>query len=300
MASRIATVGTFDGLHHGHRAIIDRLLQRAEATGLQPTVFTFTSHPLATIAPQRCPATVMAREEVESNLKALGIESVIMLDFNAGLAAYTAREFLAMLRRRYDVRELVMGFDNTFGSDRLTRHDDYTEAAHAEEMEISFVNPVTTPDGLKISSSLLRHALRDGDMERARQCTGTYPSITGTVEYGKRNGHKIGFPTLNINPKHPLPLCEGVYIASMNYNNRIYHGLLNVGNNPTFGNENKLTYELHIPGHDLGDMYGETVNVSIMKYLRGEKKFANIDELTAAIKANINEMKSYFLSSSII
>lgn len=294
MAARIATVGTFDGLHRGHRAIIDRLLQRAAETGLEPSLITFTAHPLSTIAPQRCPATVMARDEVETELKKLGIASVVMLDFTSELASYTARSFMAMLRRQYDVRELVMGFDNTFGSDRLKLHQDYIEAANLEGMDISFVDPVLTTDGLKISSSLLRHALRDGDMQRARECMGKYPVITGVVAHGKKNGRKLGFPTMNISPHHQLPLRRGAYIASMNYDGHTYHGVLNVGHNPTFGDSNSLTYELHIPDTDLGDMYGKTISVNVIKFLREEKKFASVDELSLAIKANIKEMKSFF------
>lgn len=299
MAERVATVGTFDGLHRGHRAIIDELKNIASETGLQPALITFTAHPLSVIAPQRCPATVMGRNEVESNLKKLGIEDVEMLDFTHELASLTARQFLAMLRQKYNVRHLVMGFDNTFGSDRLSLHDDYASAARAEGIDISFVDPVLTADGRKISSSLLRHALRDGDMPLARECMGKWPQITGTVVHGKENGRKLGFPTMNINPGHPLPLRRGAYIATMDYNGRNYHGVLNVGHNPTFGDENSLTYELHVPDVDLGDMYGKTITVNILKFLREEKKFASVDELCSAIKANIDEMRTYFSNSKI-
>lgn len=299
MTARVATVGTFDGLHRGHRAIIDKLKHIAAETGLTTALITFKAHPLSTIAPQRCPATVMGRDEVESSLKTLGIEDVEMLDFTASLASLTARQFLAMLRQRFDVHHLVMGFDNTFGSDRLTLHDDYTAAARAEGIDITFVDPVLTADGRKISSSLLRHALRDGDTPLARECTGTWPRLTGKVVHGKENGRKLGFPTMNISPHHSLPLRRGAYIATMNYGGHTYHGVLNVGHNPTFGDENSLTYEFHVPDIDLGDMYGKTITIDILKFLREEKKFASLDELSAAIKANINEMKNYFTDSNI-
>lgn len=299
MAAHVATVGTFDGLHRGHIAIINELKRIASETGLAPQLITFTAHPLGTIAPQRCPATVMGRDDVENNLKKIGIADVEMLDFTASLASLTACQFLAMLRQRYDVRHLVMGFDNTFGSDRLTLHDDYTAAARAEGIDITFVDPILTEDGRKISSSLLRHALRDGNMPLARECTGTWPRLTGKVVHGKENGRKLGFPTMNISPYHPLPLRSGAYIATMDYDGNIYHGVLNVGHNPTFGDENSLTYEFHVPDIDLGDMYGKTITVDILKFLREEKKFASLDELSAAIKANINEMKNYFTNSNI-
>lgn len=294
MPGWIATVGTFDGLHKGHRAIISQLLQRARETGLEPSVITFRQHPLSIIAPHRAPSTVMAREEVERQLHNMGIKNVVMLDVNAALLSLTAREFLAMLRTRYNVKKLVMGFDNTFGSDRLHTHQEYTQTALAEGMSISFVDPVVATDGSKISSSLLRHALKDGDMERVKECLNHYPSISGVVAHGKENGRKIGFPTLNIAPFHQLPISKGVYVASMEYEGKTYHGVLNVGNNPTFGESNSLTYELHIPGHDLGNMYGKKVTVRIHKFLRKEKKFENIEALISAINENIIEMNKYF------
>lgn len=294
MPARIATVGTFDGLHHGHRAILNTLLKRAGHNGLTPAVITFTSHPLATIAPERAPATVMDRRDVEKALHAAGISDVIMLDFNADLVRLTAREFLRMLHQRYNVDELVMGFDNTFGSDRLKQHEDYIKAACDENIRISFVDPVLTADNLKISSSLLRHALADGNIERAHECLGHYPGFRGTVVHGKRNGHKIGFPTLNIAPVHCLPVAKGVYIATLQYGGKSYHGVLNVGNNPTFGDSNSLSYELHVPDRDLGDMYGREVSVQVIKYLRGEKKFDSIASLVSSIGENVEQMKQYF------
>lgn len=286
----VATVGTFDGLHRGHMAIVDAVLRRAAQCGMAARVITFSKHPLATIAPERCPQQLMERTEVVRRLESTGIASVEQLDFTPETASLTAAQFLDVLRHKYGVRHLVMGFDNSFGSDRLRGREAYCTAAAACGIDIEFVEPVLTADGRKISSSLLRQAYADGDIELIRECTGHVPTLQGTVRHGLQNGRKLGFPTLNIAPSHPLPLRCGVYQANLVLPQCTLRGVLNIGHNPTIADGNPRTYELHIPGHDLGDMYGSNVTVQIVRYLRPERKFGSLGELKQAIAQDIKSI----------
>lgn len=288
----IATVGTFDGLHRGHMAIIGALLAEAAATGEAPCLISFTDHPLAVIAPERCPARLMPRQRLAADLKALGISEVHLLQFTPELAALTAAQFLGMLRRDYGVDTLVMGFDNTFGSDRLTSRADYAAAAAAQGIRIVTVPAVLTADGRKISSSLLRHALADADIPLARECLGRWPEISGTVVHGKKNGRRLGFPTLNINPDHYYPYVTGVYAATLLHDGKQLPGVLSIGHNPTIAASNPLTIELHVPDHDLGDMYGRHVTVALRQFIRQERRFSTLADLTDAIAADIARMRT--------
>ncbi len=283
----VATIGTFDGLHRGHTTIIHALLARARSLGAEARVVTFKSHPMATVAPERCPVQLMPRDEAVERLKAHGVDAVTLLDFTSDVAALTASQFLELLRERLGVTHLVMGFDNSFGSDRLSRRDDYLRAASEAGIQLEYVEPVLTPDGRKISSSLLRQAYADGDIALVHECTGEWPTINGPVVHGLRNGHKLGFPTMNIAPRHPLPLRRGVYAAQYVQGNKLLPAVLNVGHNPTIADSNPLTWEVHVPGHDLGDMYGHDATVQITRFIRPEQKFNSLEELKTAIAKDI-------------
>ena len=299
MKGCVATVGTFDGVHRGHMAIIDELLRQAADRGLDSLVITFNRHPLEVIAPAKAPRLAVARGESAERLRQAGVSEVSQIDFTPELARLRAREFIRLVRERYNVAVMVMGFDNSFGSDRLASHDDYIRAADDEGVELMFVDPVYTPDGQKISSSLMRKAVAAGDLGFNAVLSQWPVTVSGTVERGKRNGHKLGFPTVNIRPDEGVEsLPTGVYAArwasDMAKDGGYVYGVLNIGHNPTIAEGNKLTYEFHAPGVDLGERYGQPFRVEVLSRLRGEKKFGSLDELKAAISADIKELESRY------
>lgn len=289
----VASVGTFDGVHIGHSAVIDRVLSEAEARGMGSRLITFTNHPLSVIAPDRAPLWATSRAHTILRLEESGVDRVSEMTFTPQLAALTAADFLRLIHERYAVDVLVMGPDNTFGSDRLTTREAYVAAGREAGVDVLFVDEVVTPSGRRPSSSELRRIVSEGDLKAYEDLTRSMIVIDGTVERGKRNGTRLGFPTANIHVEDQQPLKEGVYTGWITFEDEdgdsgCYFGLLNVGRNPTFGPGNAVTYEFHIPGGNLGDLYGRYVRVRVMGYLRPDHRFDSLPALKRAIKADID------------
>lgn len=285
--STVAAIGTFDGVHLGHRAIIAQVIELARRNGSRSLVLTFANHPLSVIAPAHCPLWATTRAISRQEIEHQGVDSVDALHFDAALAALTAQQFFAEMRRRYGVTTLVMGYDNTFGSDRLTAAADYRAAGAAEGVEVVTVNAVETPRGVRASSSALRRAIAAGDTAAAADIL-SYPyTIEGQVIHGLQNGRKIGFPTLNIDITGLQPLLAGVYAATLLRGAHHLPAVLNVGTNPTIAPDRPLTCELHAIDTDLGQCYGQTVRFQIHQRLRGEQRFPSLDRLRVAIAADI-------------
>jgi len=291
----VASVGTFDGLHIGHKAVIDRVLAEAAARGLDSRIITFINHPLSVIAPDRAPLWATSRGHSIDLIYNTGITRVSELNFTPELAALTAADFMRLIHSRYAVDVLVMGPDNSFGSDRLAGRDEYVAVGRGEGVEVIFVDDVTGPDGQRPSSSRLRQLVAEGNLTEYDNLTGSMITLSGTVVRGKRNGTRLGFPTANIRVEGQQPPKEGVYTGWLIFDDEDsdsfsghYFGLLNVGRNPTFGADNPVTYEFHIPGDRLGDLYGEHVTVYLMGYLRPDRQFSSSDELKRTIRGDID------------
>lgn len=291
----VATVGTFDGIHAGHLAIIDRVNVIAEEKGLPTRVITFANHPLSVVAPERAPKWAVARQESLRRL-ALCVDEVVSMDFTEELAAMTAREFMEVVREKYNVDTLVMGYDNTFGSDRLSTHEEYLEAGRDVEIEVAFVDAVYASDGLPVSSSRLRKAISVWDYPLILELMGHAPLYRAKVIEGKKLGRKIGFPTMNLElPDDIVPLPDGVYLAVFcpAEGEEGVPAVLSVGSNPTVGGNGK-NYELHVPGMELGDMYGKEIHFSVRDQIRGVKKFASVDLLRRAIEKDVAAAKEIY------
>jgi len=291
----VAAVGTFDGIHIGHKAVIKKVVEVAKEMGLDSRIVTFINHPLSVIAPERCPKWAISRDVSQWQIKEMGVGRVSYISFTPELARLTAGEFMKLLRERYAVEVLIMGYDNSFGSDRLKTREDYVEVGKRIGIRVDFVEEKQTEDGETPSSSKLRDAIADGDIERILNLLDDELIFEGMVVRGKRNGHKIGFPTMNINMGDTQPLRDGVYAAAFfpDIDDTRFDlvAVLSVGHNPTIGAGNALTYELHVPGHDLGDMYGQTIRFVVGPRLRDIQKFASLNELKKAISNDIRNSK---------
>lgn len=279
---RVATIGTFDGVHRGHRAVIETLKNCAAAGSSIPTVITFDRHPLATIAPQRTPPLIMPRPDRDSMLRNMGVE-VIVVPFTRELMSLTAAQWLSRLKAKMDVDTVIVGFDNTFGCDGIEMSiADYQRIGRELAIDVKAAPMV---DG--VSSSIIRRAVAAGEIEKAAELLGRNFSLKGKVVAGKQLGRRIGFPTANldVDAEMLIPL-RGVYAAdAILPDGETRRAVVNIGTRPTVDSNEKVSIEAHILDWT-GNLYGHQVELRFLRRLRDEKRFPDLASLTAAIEAD--------------
>lgn len=287
---KAVTIGTFDGVHRGHRLVLDTLKKEAAARGLQPVAMTFDRHPLDLIAPDRSPGQLMSTGRKSEFIRREGVEPII-LPFNERLRKMRAYEWLDYIHRKYDVDLLVAGYDNTFGSDGIDLSlADYKAIGSTVGIEV-----ISAPEEEGASSSAVRKAVRSGDIAKAKSILGHRPEIEGRVMKGFHVGHEIGFPTANlqVSSRAVIP-AQGVYAAEafIDDNAAGHPAMVNIGYRPTFdgtGNESDhITIEAHIIGYD-DDLYGRNVRLEFEDRLRDEKKFGSVDQLIEQLRKDREE-----------
>lgn len=285
---KAAVVGTFDGVHPGHRFLLESLLAQAAERGLQPMVLTFTDHPLALIAPDRVPPQLMSAARRRSLLEAEGVE-VVMLDFNQELRTLTAAQFLEMLNLRYGVELFLLGFNNRIGSDRLGAESLAGRKIGGVEVMAADEHP-----NLSVSSSAIRSALNDGDVETAARLLGRPYSIEGKIVSGKQLGRTLGFPTANLETESGLAIpAVGVYAGEM----LGHQAVINIGHRPTVEGRTDapLSIEAHLIGFS-GDIYGRHAELTFSRRLRGEQRFDSLEALKLQIKQDIDHARDILQS----
>lgn len=284
---RVATVGTFDGLHRGHRRVIATLKETARKRDLEPLVVSFDRHPLETIAPERAPRLIQSPSERTNTLYNEGLQ-LLTISFTPQLASMTAAEWLEAMHREQRVDAMVVGYDNTFGCDGTALSiADYRRIGHDIGVEI-----IEAPYEPRAASSAIRRMLREGLIEEAAELLGRPFSITGTVEPGKHLGTSLGFPTANVKPDYRVQMPRrGVYevevLLPMESGGGVRKGVANIGTQPTVADDAPERLEVHIPGLD-ANLYGARLTVRFMHRIRDERKFDSLEELKAQIKEDIN------------
>lgn len=280
---RIAAVGMYDGVHLGHRFLIDYLRLEASSRGLTPSVITFSRHPLSVVRPLEKPGLLSSLEDRVTLLADAGAEDIIILPFNDRLRHKSAKDFLSMLHRSYGIDTLVLGFNNRFGHDRPGAFDDYRRIG--AEVGVDVIQaPEYRGAGSPVSSSVIRNYLMTGSPEKAAEALGHNYSLRGIVKNGEHLGRKIGFPTANIAPsdKDGLIPKNGAYAAMViTPDGERRPAMVNIGFRPTVSDSDsgaKLSIEAHIFDYS-GYLYDEEVVVEFVSYLRGEKRFASVDKL---------------------
>ncbi len=286
---RIAAVGMWDGVHRGHRFLIDYVRIEGAYRGLTPAVITFSNHPLSVVRPEVAPQLLTATPSRLSRLEEAGVEDCIMLDFDEGIRRKSAREFLEMLKRDYNVTTLVVGFNNRFGRDRVDGIEQYREIASKIGMTV-LEAPEYTGDHSPISSSIIRNLLSEGNVAEAARRLGYYYEIKGEVVSGAHIGRTLGFPTANIVPVDeniliPGPGVYAVYVITPDGVERA--GMVNIGCRPTVasGTAAEMTIEVHILDFN-GFLYQEELTLKFVERLRGEKKFSSLKKLASALEAD--------------
>lgn len=294
---KVATVGVFDGVHSGHRYLLSKVVTWATDTDSEPTVVTFSTHPQEVVSGIRVKMLSTLDERI-SHFEEAGIECVVVLDFNEALQNLSAREFMTMLHARYNVERLLVGFNNRFGKDRLQGFEEYREIGEEVGIEVRrFVQLSDSTEGEdgKISSSIIRGLLEEGKVEDAGKKLTRYYSLTGKVVHGKEFGRTIGFPTANIECTNPGALVpgNGVYAVSVELPDGSTHpGMLNIGHRPTVDSADApRSLEVHIMDYS-GDLYGKTVTVRFIKFLRHEQPFPTVEALRAQLQKDAAEVRA--------
>lgn len=294
MTATAAAVGTFDGVHLGHIAVLGCLRDEAAARGLKPLAITFDRHPLALIAPGRAPSAITTLGRKEELIMKEGVKPVVM-PFDEQLRSTTAADWMQMLADKLGTRCLVVGYDNTFGSDGVTLSiADYKEIGARIGMSV-----VEAPMIPGISSSAIRKAIAAGNVEGAAEMLGRHFSLPGVVVEGNKLGRTIGFPTANLLPEAGLVIPgTGVYaaIAILPDGSR-RHAVVNVGVRPTVRRGNDLTIEAHIIGWS-GNLYGMPLKIVFHNRLRGEIQFNSIDSLRRQIEKDAADAQLFLADAS--
>lgn len=294
----VVTVGSFDGVHLGHQAILQRVHAIGRERGLRTLAMVLWPHPLAIIAPERVPQQLSTPQQRCDIIAATGlVDNVETLTFDDNLRHLTASQFMHYLRQKHNAEALVMGYDNTFGSDRPSSPDDYHRLGRENSLHVSTVPQLPAPDGITepLSSSAIRRALDRGDTLAAQQMLGRHYTLSGRVTHGKGLAHTLGFPTANILTDstlcHP---ANGVYAAQVvTPDGIVRRAVVNVGTAPTIGDNGSRTVEAHILDYR-SNLYDSILTIAFGRRLRTERRFDSLDSLAAQIAADIRTVEKNF------
>jgi riboflavin kinase/FMN adenylyltransferase len=280
----VVTVGTFDGIHRGHRAVLATLVRRAADEGLSPLVVSFEPHPLEVLNPAAAPRLLAPAQERLELLAPTGVSHMAILPFTPALARYSAEDFVdRVLRPRFRMRELLIGYDHGFGRGRSGDVDTLRRLGASRGFHVAVVPPVVTSGGEPISSSAVRRAIEAGDLDRAAELLGRRYAASGTVVSGARRGRLLGYPTLNVEPASPRKLLPpfGVYAVNVDTRRGAFGGMMNLGARPTF-DDSSVSLEVHLFDAD-EDFYGAHVRVEFVRRLRDTIRFPSVDALVAQL-----------------
>lgn len=293
MKKRIATIGFFDGVHRGHRFLIDQLCTLATERELDSLIVTFDRHPRQVICTDYVPELLSTYEEKDALLKQTPVNEIEFLHFTKEMSRFTASDFMQqVLCKKLNVQVLLMGYDHRFGHNGGTP-DDYIRWGREFGMEVLMAQEL--PDG-KVSSSRIRNLLKEGELETANALLGRSYTLDGMVVEGHKVGRTMGFPTANLqlNPEKLLP-AKGVYaVRCTTADGDHLNGVLNIGNRPTIGNGDDISVEVHLL-HYTGDLYGQQVQLELEKRIRCEMEFASKEELRQQIEEDISTAQKILL-----
>jgi len=275
----VVTVGTFDGVHLGHFAVLREIVERARAAGRKSVLVTFEPHPLAVVNPQAAPLLLTSGIERREVLAQTGLDYAVFLRFDRELAAYSPERFVReVLIGRCGMRELVIGHDHGFGRGRSGDVETLERLGAVDGFAVDVVGPVEH-GGHAVSSTAIRRSVAGGDLRTAAGLLGRPYTVSGQVVRGEGRGRTIGVPTINLGAVHPQKLLppDGVYAARVEWATGQAGGMLNQGPRPTFG-EMRRTLEVHLFGVD-ADLYGQWVRVEWVERLRDVQRFATAGQL---------------------
>lgn len=288
----VVTLGTFDGVHAGHRELLQGASERAKALGLRAAVVTFDPHPTLVVAPQRKPKRLMTLGQRLAAFEAEGMDLAWVIPFSRAFSELEPQAFLDRLREVLAPVELHVGTAFCFGRDRSGNVETLALWGAAHGCRVNTL-ALRAPDGGRLSSTRIREALDRGDVEEAAQLLGHPYTLTGIVVEGDRRGRHLGFPTANLTWEQEQLPAFGVYVteAVLPHHGGAHLGLTNVGEKPTFEGR-RLTVETHLADFE-DDLYGAHMEVRFLHRLRGEVRFDTVEELRAQIARDVAEGRAW-------
>lgn len=293
LTNPVLTIGNFDGVHEGHKALFSKVIERAHALNGQSAVMTFDPHPIRVMKPGNGPPLITPTEQKLELIGMCGIDVILCLPFTRGFAALSAEDFVNdVLVKRLGIRELVVGYDYSFGAYRKGDITLLRNMGGDLGFKVHVVAPVTI-DGFPVSSTSIRDLILNGDLVRARQLLGRDYEIRGRVVRGQGRGASLlGFPTANLDPEDELVPRKGVYAVAVHVDGLTFRGVTNIGINPTFGN-GAQSIETHLLDYS-GDLLGRTIRIVFLERLRDEKTFKSPKDLSDQITRDIQSAAGSF------
>jgi riboflavin kinase/FMN adenylyltransferase len=288
----VVALGAFDGIHLAHTKIIATAVERARALGVASVVCTFDPNPAVVLRPERAPAPIATLDENLERIGALGPDASLVIPFTPEFSKIEAEAFVEdVLRRPLGAREVVVGFNHTFGRGARGTATLLKELGDRHGVVVRVLPPLQV-NGQTVSSSVIREALRDGDVEQARALLGRPYAIRGRVARGAGRGRTLGFPTANLRPDRPLILASGVYAARAVWEGTRAEAVVNVGYRPTFG-EDEYWVEAYVFDF-AGDLYERELTLEFLRRLRPEMKFAGVEALKRQVALDMEAARQWF------
>ncbi|WP_155611012.1 MULTISPECIES: bifunctional riboflavin kinase/FAD synthetase [Paenibacillus] len=293
---QVLAIGQFDGLHLGHASVIESAVRMAASLNLPAAVMTFHPHPKEVMKKGDYDGYLTPPREKERILESLGVDYVYIVEFNDAFSRVSPQNFVAGVLVPLQIHTAVVGFDFRYG------YRGEGDAGMLRELSDNTLEVHTVPpfliEGEKVSSSGIRRALAEGKVQLAARWLGRRYSIHGTVMHGEKRGRQIGFPTANLKPdEHFVLPAKGVYAVRVSYEGQRLEGVMNVGVKPTFHNDKSApSLEIHLFDFT-GDLYGKSLSVELVEFIREERRFGSIDELVAQIGKDADTAKNMLLAA---
>jgi riboflavin kinase/FMN adenylyltransferase len=288
----VVTIGNFDGVHKGHRAILQQVMERARLARLPAVLLTFDPHPIQVLFPERGLQRLFSVADLKEQANQIGLDILIVQPFDATFANLTAGQFLdKKIMPFLQPKELVVGHDFNFGANRSGTLEFLEGWCKAKQIQLTIRAPVEV-DGERVSSRRIRELIGAGAVMKAERCLGRPFYLEGIVEKGDGRGRGIGVPTVNLRLHDLVRPKTGVYVTETTIRNQKFRSVSNLGFRPTFGTSGEVKLETHIFGFN-SEIYGENIRVAFLEFLRDEKKFALLNDLKQQIQQDMQMAQQF-------
>jgi riboflavin kinase/FMN adenylyltransferase len=294
----VLTIGNFDGVHLGHREIFRKVVREARARGGTAAVLTFEPHPLRLLAPEQAPPRINTPSEKIRLIEASCIDLLVVLEFTRQIANLSAEAFVHdILMEKLAVHHLVVGYDYAFGRNREGDLNSLRKMAVHYGFTLEALGPISR-GGEVYSSTRIRKSLQEGDVAGVVEVLGRNFTLDGVVVHGAGRGHKLGFPTANLQTEKEILPANGVYAVKVKWRDQLYDAVVNIGYRPTFP-EQESSLEIHLLDFQQG-LYGETIRLYFVERLRAEQRFDSVEALRSAIGADIEHARRILAERGIV